>query len=161
MTAMVRGIGGPDDRLPALDEVDEAIVRALQADGRMSVNALAASVGVSRANAYRRLDRLTDERIITGFHAHVDPAKVGLPVSVLILIGVQQRRWQDVLRSLEDLPGLVYLAATTGEFDFLALVRLADVARLRDVVLERLQTVAGVVSTRTVFVLDERGTPAP
>lgn len=145
--------------LPALDEVDADMVARLRTDGRMSVNALAEGVGISRANAYRRLDRLVDDGVITGFTATVDPSKVGLPVTVLVLIGVQQRRWQDVQRSLEDLPGLAYLAATTGEFDFLALVRLSDVSQLRDVVLEHLQTTAGVVSTRTVFVLDESGSP--
>ena len=144
--------------LPGLDPIDADLVGHLQRDGRMSVNALAEAVGVSRANAYRRL---ADDGVITGYRAEVDPAKVGLPVTVLVLIGVQQRRWQDVQRSLGDLPGLSYLAATTGEFDFLALVRLSDVSQLRDVVLEHLQTTAGVVSTRTVFVLDESGSPRP
>lgn len=148
------------ERYPALDDVDDAIVRALVGDGRVSVNALAEQVGLSRASAYRRLDRLVDDGVITGFTATIDPAAVGLPVTVLMLIGAQQRRWQDVQRSLADLPGLAYLAATTGEFDFLLLVRLPDVTHLRDVVLDRLQTTPGVVSTRTVFVLDESGRPA-
>ena len=155
------GPGLPGLGLPGLDPVDADLVGQLQRDGRMSVNALAEAVGVSRANAYRRLDRLADDGVITGYRAEVDPAKVGLPVTVLVLIGVQQRRWQDVQRSLGDLPGLSYLAATTGEFDLLALVRLSDVSQLRDVVLEHLQTTAGVVSTRTVFVLDESGSPRP
>jgi DNA-binding Lrp family transcriptional regulator len=148
----------PDpSRLPALDPVDAAVVAHLVADGRMSVNALADAVGISRANAYRRLDRLTDDGVITGFTATVDPAKVGLGVVVLVLIGVQQRRWQDIAASLRAIEGVDYLAATTGEFDFLALVRLADVSQLRDVVLEQLQSTPGVVTTRTVFVLDEVG----
>lgn len=142
-----------------LDEVDSAIIDVLSEDGRVSVNALAGRIGISRANAYRRLDRLVDEEVITRFTVEVDPARVGLPVTVLILIGVQQRRWSDTQRLLADLPGLAYLAATTGEFDFLALVRLADVSLLRDVVLEHLQTTPGVTSTRTVFVLDESGSP--
>lgn len=144
-------------RLPGLDPVDADVVAHLLVDGRMSVNALAESVGISRANAYRRLDRLTDDGVITGFSATVDPAKVGLDVVVLVLIGVQQRRWQDIAASLRAIEGVAYLAATTGEFDFMALVRLADVSQLRDVVLEELQSTPGVVTTRTVFVLEEYG----
>lgn len=147
--------------LPGLDPIDAELVTRLRREGRTSVNALARDVGISRANAYRRLDRLEDDGVILGYGARIDPAKAGLPVSVLVLIGVQQRRWQDVQAGLRGIPGLAYLAATTGEFDFLALVRLADVAQLRDVVLERLQTIPGVVSTRTVFVLDESGAPTP
>lgn len=87
----------------------------------------------------------------------MSPAKAGLDVVVLVLIGVQQRRWQDVAASLRAIEGIDYLAATTGEFDFLAVVRLPDVQQLRDVVLEELQSTPGVVSTRTVFVLEEYG----
>ncbi|CAN5270788.1 Lrp/AsnC family transcriptional regulator [soil metagenome] len=145
-------------RTPALDPVDADIVGRLMVDGRISVNALADAVGISRANAYRRLDRLHDDGVITGYRAVVDPAKVGLEVVVLILIGVQQRRWQDIAASLRAIEGVEYLAATTGEFDFLAIVRLRDVSQLRDVVLEELQSTDGVVSTRTIFVLDEQGT---
>lgn len=151
---------GPVDaasRYPALDPIDADLVARLQADGRISVNALAEAAGMSRAATYRRLDRLHDDGVITGYTAVVDPRKVGLDVVVLVLIGVQQRRWQDVAVTLRAIEGVEYLAATTGEFDFMALVRLPDVAHLRDVVLEELQSVPGVVSTRTVFVLDEPG----
>lgn len=142
-------------QMPALDSIDASIVECLVNDGRISVNALAQAAGISRANAYRRMDRLQDEGVITGFSATVDPAKIGLEVVVLILIGVQQRAWQDIASSLRAIDGVDYLAATTGEFDFLALVRLPDVRQLRDVVLEQLQSTPGVVSTRTVFVLEE------
>jgi DNA-binding Lrp family transcriptional regulator len=147
-------------RLPALDPIDADLVARLVADGRASVNALAEAVGISRANAYRRLDRLHDDGVITGYRATVDPAAVGLDVVVLVLIGVQQRRWQDIAASLRAIEGVEYLAATTGEFDFMALVRLGDVKHLRDVVLEELQATPGVVTTRTVFVLEEYGRPA-
>jgi DNA-binding Lrp family transcriptional regulator len=143
--------------LPTLDPIDADLVDRLRRDGRISVNALADAVGISRANAYRRLDRLHDDGVITGYGARVDPRKVGLDVVVLVLIGVQQRRWQDVAATLRAIDGVEYLAATTGEFDFMALVRLPDVAHLRDVVLEELQSTPGVVTTRTVFVLEEYG----
>jgi DNA-binding Lrp family transcriptional regulator len=157
----MRRTAGDGARMPALDPVDADIVTRLVDDGRMSVNALAETIGISRANAYRRLDRLQDDGVITGFAATVDPSKVGLDVVVLVLIGVQQHRWQDIASSLRAIEGIDYLAATTGEFDFLALVRLPDVSQLRDVVLERLQATPGVVSTRTVFVLEEYGGGRP
>ena len=56
-----------------LDDVDRRIVAALVEDGRLSVNGLAGQVGVSRATAYARLDRLRSEGVITGFTATVDP----------------------------------------------------------------------------------------
>jgi Lrp/AsnC family transcriptional regulator, leucine-responsive regulatory protein len=138
-----------------LDPIDSRMLELLRADARMSVNALAERVGVSRANAYRRLDRLQADGVIRGFTVQVNPALVGRPITVLILISVQQRRWRDIKDTLAALQGVDYLAATTGEFDYVALIRIPDVDTLRDVVLEQLHSTPGVVSTRTVFVLDE------
>lgn len=143
--------------MDGLDATDLRILELLRSDGRMSVNALASEVGVSRANAYRRLDRMQDEGVIRGFTVQVDAASVGRPITAFVLITVQQQKWQKIKEVLTGpaVDGVEYVAATTGEFDFLALVRLPDMATLRDVVLEQLHSTPGVVSTRTVFALDE------
>jgi DNA-binding Lrp family transcriptional regulator len=121
----------------------------------MSMNELAAEVSVSRATAYQRLERLRAAGVIRGFTAVVDPAAVGLTIAALILANVEQHAWRAARDKLRHLPGLQYLAMTTGGFDFALLVRVADVETLRDVVLDRLQGMPEVRSTQTVFVLDE------
>jgi DNA-binding Lrp family transcriptional regulator len=138
-----------------LDATDRQLVAALQRDGRMSVNELAAEVSVSRATAYQRLERLRAAGVIRGFTAVVDPAALGLTIAALILANVEQHAWRAARDKLRHLPGLQYLAMTTGGFDFALLVRVADVETLRDVVLDRLQGMPEVRSTQTVFVLDE------
>jgi DNA-binding Lrp family transcriptional regulator len=143
-------------RAPALDDIDRGIVAALVDDGRMSVNELASRVGVSRATAYARLDRLRSSGVITGFTAVVDPAKVGHGVAALILVNVEQNEWRAARDELMRLPGVEYLAFTSGGFDMVALVRVASIEALRDVVLDRLHGATHVRSTQTVFVLDEQ-----
>lgn len=149
------------DVSPGLDDVDRRIVGELLRDGRMSVNALAEATGVSRATAYSRLERLRDQRVITGFRAVVDPAKAGLPIAALILASVEQHAWQEARDELLQLPGLEYLAFTSGGFDLVLLVRVPDVVALRDVILVRLHGSPHVRSTQTIFVLDESWPPAP
>jgi uncharacterized protein with GYD domain len=56
---------------------------------------------------------------------------------------------------LKTLPGLEYLAFTSGGFDMVLLVRVPDVVTLRDVVLVRLHGSPRVRDTQTIFVLDE------
>jgi DNA-binding Lrp family transcriptional regulator len=138
-----------------LDAVDHRIIEELRADGRVSINELAARVSVSRANAYQRLERLRRDGVIIGFTAVVDHAKAGLAIAALILVNVEQHAWRDARAKLQQLPGVHHLALTTGGFDFALLVRVADVETLRDVVLDRLQAMPEVRSTQTVFVLDE------
>jgi DNA-binding Lrp family transcriptional regulator len=141
---------------PALDDVDRGIIAALVDDGRLSVNELASRVGVSRATAYARLDRLRSSGVITGFTAVVDPAKVGHGVAALILVNVEQNEWRAARDELMHLPGVEYLAFTSGGFDMVALVRVASIEALRDVVLDHLHGATHVRSTQTVFVLDEK-----
>jgi len=142
-----------------LDDTDRRLLRELAADGRLSVNALAERCHVSRATAYGRLKRLTDSGVIKRFSVVVDPAKVGLPIAALILVNVEQHRWQAVRDECLELPGIEYIAFTSGGFDMVLLVRVPDVVALRDVVLVRLQGSAHVRSTQTIFVLDEQSLP--
>jgi DNA-binding Lrp family transcriptional regulator len=141
---------------PALDDIDRGIVAALVEDGRLSINELASRVGVSRATAYSRLDRLRSEGVITGFTATVDPTKLGLGVAALILVNVEQNEWRAARDELLLLPGVEYLAFTSGGFDMVALVRVGSIEALRDVVLDHLHGATHVRSTQTVFVLDEQ-----
>ena len=93
--------------------------------------------------------------MITGFRADVDPAALGYSITAMILVNVEQGDWAQVREKLVHLPGFEYLAVTSGGFDFVVLVRVRDVASLRDVVLHRLHRIEAVKSTQTVFVLDE------
>lgn len=143
------------DSQPALDAIDRHLLEVLAADGRCSVNDLATRVGVGRATAYQRLARLRQRGVIRGFTVRVDPRAVGLGISALLLINVEQRAWHELRPEIAALPGAEWIGATAGEFDFAVLVRTPDVQTLRDVVLERLQAIAGVRASETVLLLDD------
>ncbi len=138
-----------------VDDVDRRIVAALQADGRLSVRALAERVNLSRAAAYSRLERLTSSGVITGFTATVDPARLGLDTSAYITMSVRQHAWRDLRERLRAIPEVRHMALVGGEFDVILLVRAADNDALRRVVLERLQAIPGVLSTRTWLVFED------
>lgn len=138
-----------------LDPTDLAILEALRDDGRLPVASLAERVGVSRANAYTRIDRLRAEGVIEGFTIRVAPTAVGLGISALVLVSCRQPAWRALRDQLRGMSEVEYCALTTGEHDALLLVRVPDVETLRDVILERLQAIEGVHNTQTIFVLEE------
>jgi DNA-binding Lrp family transcriptional regulator len=140
-----------------IDDIDRSLLRVLIDDGRISMNELAARTGVSRATAYSRVERLQRHGVITGFTATVDPAKAGFGVTALILLNVRQSDWRVARDQLLAVPGVVYLAMTSGAFDMVMLVRAPDVHHLRDVVLGELHDIGQVRSTQTIFVLEEHG----
>lgn len=155
-TARAQG-GLPAGR--SVDAIDRRIVDELRGDGRISISELAERVGISRANAYARLERLRADGIVTGFSARVDPRRLGLDIAALITVTAEQHAWRDLRDEMLAMPEVDYFALTTGEFDMVLLVRAPDVETLRDVVLVRLQNLPDVNATRTILVLDEEIPP--
>jgi DNA-binding Lrp family transcriptional regulator len=138
-----------------LDDTDRRVVKVLQADGRLSVNELAGRVNVSRATAYQRLARLQETGVIRRFTVDVDAKKLGLPIAALVLVNVVQHAWRGVGERLKHMPGVEWLALSTGSFDYVLLVRAPDVDHLRDVILEGLQSMPEIQSAQTLLLLDE------
>ncbi|MEU5893246.1 Lrp/AsnC family transcriptional regulator [Streptomyces sp. NPDC047461] len=138
-----------------LDDIDRQILSRLLKDGRVSVRALAEDVHISRANAYTRIGRLVAEDVITGFTAQLNPQRAGLGTSAYVTLTIEQNAWRDISRELRDMPYVEHVVLLTGDFDVLVLVRAPDNLALRRVVLENIQAVPGVRSTRTWLVFDE------
>jgi DNA-binding Lrp family transcriptional regulator len=138
-----------------LDEIDRRILRELESDGRLSGRALAERVTISRANAYARFERLVADGVITGFTARVDPVKVGLTTSAYVAMTVRQNTWRDLQVQLRAIPEVRHMALMGGEFDVMLLVRAEDNNALRRVVLEQLQTIPGVLSTKTFLIFED------
>ena len=141
--------------VPALDDVDRAMLAELSSDGRLAVRALAERLHISRTNAYARLERLMAEGVITGFGARIDPRRAGLGTSAYIMVTVEQTSWRTMATDLHAIPYVDHVALVGGDFDILLLVRTPDNTTLRDVVLERLQALEGVRSTRTWLIFEE------
>ncbi len=145
----------PEEQVVQLDAVDHRLVEALRADGRVSVNELAAQVSVSRATAYQRLARLRQTGVIRRFTAEVDHRKLGLPIAALVLVNVVQHSWRDVGDRLRRLPGVEWMALSSGTFDYVLLVRAPNIEHLRDVILGDLQSIPEIRSSQTLVLLDE------
>ena len=146
---------GPGQIAPALDEVDQAILRELTRDGRLAVRMLAERLNISRANAYVRLERLKKSGVLRGFTAVIDPARAGLSTSAYVTLTVRQNSWRDLTGHLRRIPEIKHMALVGGEFDVMLLVRTTDNEHLRHVVLERLQSIPGVLGTRTFLIFDD------
>lgn len=144
-----------------VDEIDRQIIAELVRDGRMSIRTLAERVHVSRTNAYARVERLLGDGVITGFRAQVAPAQAGLGTSAYVALKIEQNTWREVSAELARVRYLEHAALLGGDHDVLALVRAPDNAALRDVVLGQVQSIAGVLSTRTWLVFEEFDGVAP
>ena len=138
-----------------LDGPDRQILSELIKDARTSIRSLAERVHISRASAYARVARLVADGVITGFSARIDHERAGLGTSAYVSLTIEQNSWPEVSAHLGRLPYVEHVSRLGADFDVLVLVRAPDNAALRVVVLDRIQGIPSVRSTRTWLVFDE------
>lgn len=128
-----------------IDEVDKAIIRHLQEDGRMPYSRLGPAVGLSQAAVRQRVQRLIEKGVMLVV-AITDPVTLGFAVQAMIGIGVEGsvRAVADALSALHEVE---YVVITAGRFDLLVELVCKDMRALFDVVNDRIRPVKGVRST--------------
>lgn len=116
---------------PALDDTDRAILRLLQHDAGLSLAEIATSVGLTATPCWKRIRRMEQGGVITGRVALVDPARVGLPLSVFVSIEIatHSRAWIEAFDAfLATVPEVVECWRMAGEVDYLLRLLLPDMA---------------------------------
>jgi Lrp/AsnC family transcriptional regulator of ectoine degradation len=127
---------------PKLDGYDLRILEALQRDGRMTKVKLAEAVHLTPSPCYERLRRLEAARVITGYHARIDPRTLGPATTVMVEISLRGHAASDFARfekAIRDVPEIVECQATGGGIDYVAKVVVPEVdsyQRLMDRLLE-------------------------
>jgi Lrp/AsnC family leucine-responsive transcriptional regulator len=137
----------------SLDSIDLKILETLQKNGRTKRNELAEAVGLSLPSVSERLRKLEEQKIITGYHAHLDPAKVGKDITAFVLVSVDSsRHYQAFLDHAAATDEVLEAHAVTGEGTHLLKIRTENTRSLEKL-LSRIQAWAGVVHTTTSMVL--------
>ena len=141
-----------------LSATDRRILRALQEDGRMTVQAIAERVGLSASPCLRRIRQMEDSGVISAYSAVVDQARVGLPVSVFILITLERQRATELDRFAKAISAWLEVMECylmTGQHDFLVRVVCADLSTYETFLRDRLTQVEGVKSIESSFALGQ------
>ncbi len=141
-----------------LSTIDRKILRALQEDGRMTIQALADRVGLSASPCLRRIRQMEKAGIIAGYSATVDQKAVGLPVSVFISIKLERQRARELdafAAAIGGWPEVMECYLMTGQFDFLLRVVCADLEAYEHFLREKLTQVEGVASIESSFSLGQ------
>ncbi|MEM7505335.1 MAG: Lrp/AsnC family transcriptional regulator [Pseudomonadota bacterium] len=140
-----------------LDDIDLRILRILQRDASMPVEAIGAEASLSRNACWRRIKRLEEDGIVTARVALLDPAAVGLGLLVFISVRTDRHdpEWQDdFTRATRALPEILGVYRTAGDLDYLLKARVADVAAY-DRLYQRLIRQVEVSDISASFVMEE------
>lgn len=114
-----------------LDDTDKRILRAVQRDAGLSMDALADRVHLSRNACWRRLRLLEQSGVIRGRVTLVDPEAVGCGLQVLVMLRISSHDAAWMKRfdaAVQALPEIVGAFRMTGDLDYVLRVRVADMA---------------------------------
>ena len=139
-----------------LDELDKAILQALQTDGRISNADLARQINLSPPAVHARIRRLEKQGYIRQYTALVDPEKAGYDMTCFVQMSLQVHQHQQVeaIRlAIQQMPEVLECYHLTGEFDYLMKVVVHNRQDLERFVMQRLTVLPGVARVQTGIVL--------
>ena len=113
----------------ALDRIDRRILAALQADGRLTNQALSERVALSPSACLARVRRLERAGIIQGYHARLDPFQVDVGIVLFAEVTLKAHGAEDLARfdaAISDIPQIVEASHVSGDYDYLLKVVVAD-----------------------------------
>ncbi|HEY5854482.1 MAG TPA: Lrp/AsnC ligand binding domain-containing protein [Aldersonia sp.] len=136
-----------------IDAVDRTIVALLERNARASYAAIGAEVNLSAPAVKRRVDRLVDAGVITGFHASVDASALGHAVSAFVELYCSGRTASsEIARVVRRVPEVREAYTITGEANALLRVRTTDTVHLERT-LESLRANPMILQTKSSVVL--------
>jgi DNA-binding Lrp family transcriptional regulator len=136
-----------------LDDLDRQIVAYLLEDARTSYAQVGSRVGLSAPAVKRRVDRLRQDGVITGYSAVVDPSTLGWTTEAFIeLFCSGATSPEEIYISVRKHPEVIAAYTVTGEASALVHLRARDIQHLERA-LERLRTEPNITRTKTSIVL--------
>lgn len=138
--------------MDSFDKIDRHLLTELQDEGRITNVELAKRVGLTAPPCLRRMRALEDAGVIRGYHAELDPAKLGFSITVFAMVSLKSQAEAD-LRGFEDhvkaLPEVRECHMLNGEIDFILKIVSRDLQSFQEFLTSKLTPAPNVASVKT------------
>ena len=139
-----------------IDKLDLKILSIISDNARIQFKDVAEECGVSRAAVHQRVARMVETGVIEGSSYKVNPKSIGYSTCTYIAIRLERSSmYRPVAEALAQIPEIVECHFTTGPYTMLIKLYARDNAHLMELLNNRLQEIAGVVSTETLISLKQ------
>lgn len=153
------------DMTEELDQIDHKILKRLSQDGRITVTALAAEVGLSKTPCQLRIKRLETEGYILGYQANLAQDKLGRAHVAFVEVKLSSTIATALAafnRAVQRIPAIEQCHMIAGGFDYLLKVRTRDIETYRTVLAEEISRLPHVSQTSTYVSMEAvKEVPAP
>ena len=138
-----------------MDSLDRKLIGALRHDARASLSQLASVLGWSRATVRARLTKLQTSGEVLGFSVVLKSEQLRDPVRGLMMIGIEGRGTDRIIRQLNGMPEMRHVYSTNGRWDVIVEIGTETLEDF-DEVLFRVRRLDGVASSETSLLLSTR-----
>lgn len=138
-----------------MDDTDRKLISALRHDARASLSDLALTLGVSRTTVRGRIERLRQAGEIVGFTVVLKGDAARDPVRGLMMLGIEGRGTDRILRQLNGLSAVRANHTTNGRWDLIVEIGTETLEEL-DTVLAQIRRFDGVAHSETSLLLNTR-----
>jgi DNA-binding Lrp family transcriptional regulator len=135
-----------------LDSIDRQMLQKLQENGRITNVDLAQTVGLTAPPCLRRMRTMEDAGVIRGYHADIDPAKLGYTITVFAMVSLKSQAEADLQafeRHILQLPEVRECYMLNGEIDFILKVVAKDLQSFQHFLTSQLTAAPNVASVKT------------
>ncbi|HRK27131.1 MAG TPA: Lrp/AsnC ligand binding domain-containing protein [Chitinophagales bacterium] len=140
-----------------LDKLDYQILSILVEDAKIPYTKIGEMLFVSSGTIHVRIKKLEQMGIVKGQQLIIDPVKLGYDISAFIGIYLQQSSmYEEVVEQLKNIPEIVGLNYTTGNYSIFLKIICRDTKHLKDLLHDKIQNVRGIQRTETFISLEER-----
>ncbi|MGN6375961.1 MAG: Lrp/AsnC family transcriptional regulator [Sphingomonas sp.] len=136
----------------SLDRIDRQILALLQEDGRMTNVDLAEQVGLTAPPCLRRVRALEEAGAIRGYHAELDAAVLGYPITVFAMVSLKSQAERDLAefeRHVATIPEIRECHMLNGEIDFILKIVATDLKAFQEILTTHLTPAPNVASVKT------------
>ena len=137
-----------------LDEFDIKIIKELEKDGRMAYSAIATHLKISNTMVHQRINRLTEQGILTVIKPVINEKKVGYDWGSFT--GLTLNKDQDSTRIIEELkkiPEITECYYITGSYTLYIKIIAKDHEHMRSILYEKIDNIPGIAKTDSIIEL--------
>jgi DNA-binding Lrp family transcriptional regulator len=141
-----------------MDEIDRRIVSELQQDGKMKIKELAAKLNMTNSPIFERIKKLEFEGIISGYHAQINPKKLGFQLVAYCSVTLENHHKQTIeqfVDDVKDLPEILECYHIAGLFDYLLKIVVRDMEHYQYFVTQKLAILNNIARVQSSFVMTE------
>lgn len=139
-----------------MDVTDKRLINVLQKEGKLTMKELSTKLELSITPIYERIRRLERTKVITGYHADIDGAKVGLGLEAFCSVTLETHKidyllkFEEEIQKLDEVLECYHIA---GSYDFLLKVIVKDMDAYGDFINKKLASMKNIGLVNSHMVL--------